>query len=185
MLLGLLGALWIGCAQGQENQDKQLRSPRATVRTLLTAITLSRGVPHRIEEAAASSGPARRLAEEDHPISARRPPRYRAGSGPALSDIDTSLIPDDIKEAAYVALLRPTGDGQRIALTRMPDGRWLFDPETVAQIPKLYAETQKRREEKNREAAALNVSVDFASPRATMRTLIEAYRHGNVQRVLA
>src|SRR5262249_36353710 len=67
---------------------------------------------------------------------------------------------------------------------RLPDGRWLFDRETVAQIPKLYAEAQKHLQDKNKEAASLNVSPDFASARATVRTLVNAFRHGDNERLL-
>src|SRR5262249_16164794 len=96
-------------------------------------------------------------------------------------DVDTELIPDEFNEAVYVF---PEGAGERIALQRLPDGRWLFDRETVAQIPKLYAEAQKHLQDKNKEAASLNASPAFASARATVRTLAAAYRRGDDNRIL-
>jgi MscS family membrane protein len=171
-VLSLLGASQI---RAQE-QAERYHSPRATVRTLLTTITLSRGVPQRIQEAAACLDLG------------GLPPNQRITGGILATQLESvlrargvaiDLIPDDSAGTEYVF-----SDGPRIGLKRMPDGRWLFDRETVAQIPKLHAETQKALQERNREAASLSVSPEHASPRATMRTLVEGLLRQHYKRVL-
>src|SRR5262249_7249714 len=150
--------------QAQEKQGDKHRSPRATVRTLLTDITAARGNPQMIQDAAACL---------------ELPPGQRNGGLLATQleailrarDVDTELLPEEIQEDVYVF---PDDPAHRIALRRMPDGRWLFDRETVAQIPKLYADAQKHLQDRNKEAAALNVSPDHASARATLRTFVTA-----------
>src|SRR6516164_6381392 len=105
---------------GQENQDGRHRSPRATVRTLLTSITVARANPQLIQG--------------------------------AVSCLDLSGLPANQKETAALLATRlegdvyvlPEGQGGRIALRKQKDGRWLFDRETVAQIPKLFADAQKQ-----------------------------------------
>jgi MscS family membrane protein len=162
---------------GQEKRERQ-RSPQATVRTLLTSITLARGVPHFIDDAVACLDLAGLPAEQ------KKTAGILATQLEAVLrslDVSTGLIPDEIEEAVYVL---PDRSGHRIGLRRLPDGRWVFDRETVAQIPKLYAETQKHRQDSNKEAAALQVSPDHASPRATTRALIEGFRHRDYRRIL-
>jgi MscS family membrane protein len=177
--LGFLLVLPGPVTQAQEKRDEQYRSPRATVRTLLTGITLAKRVPERMQEAIAC------LDLGGLPASQQSTAGLLATQLEAVlraRDVDTGLLPDDTKEAVYVL---PDGSGPRIALKRQPDGRWLFDRDTVAQIPKLYAQTQKHRQEQNREAASLSVSPEHASARATMRTFVEAYRRGDFERILA
>src|SRR5262249_43323619 len=96
-------------------------------------------------------------------------------------DVDTRLIADEVKDPVYVL---PDQSGERIALRRTPAGRWQFDRETVARIPKLYAESQKHRQERNKEVAALHVAPDHPSARATVRTMIDGLRRGDYERAL-
>jgi MscS family membrane protein len=162
--------------QAQEKHDEKFGSPRATVRTLLTTITMSRSRPQFIQEAAAC------LDLSGLPDNERKNGGLLATELEAVlvaRDIDTEKIPNDFKETIYIL-----PDGPRIALKRMDDGRWLFDRETVAAIPKLYADAQKQLQERNREAASLNVAPAFASPRATVRTLVDAYRRQDFERIL-
>jgi MscS family membrane protein len=178
LLAGLLFAL--AAPQGRGGEPPQrYRSPRATVRTLLTAITLARGgEPRRLEEAGACldlTGLPARQRNTGGVLATQLEAILRA------RDVDTEALPDNLEEAAYVL---PGKEAQRIALRRTPDGRWLFDRETVAQIPALFLETRKQRLESNREAAALNVSHDHASPRAAFRSLVEGYRRQDHDRIL-
>ena len=178
LLLGFLGVLPGPLTRAQEKQDNRHRSPRATVRTLLTVITLAREAPQRIGDAAAC------LDLSGLPANQKNTGGLLATQLEAIlraRGVDTDQLPDEMTEAVFVF---PDESGNRIALQRMPDGRWLFDRETVALIPKLYAETQKHRQDKNREAASLNVTPDYASPRATVRTLIEGYRRQDFSRIL-
>jgi MscS family membrane protein len=170
LLLGFPGRL----TQAQEGQQDKHRSPRATVRTLLTDITVARANPQMIQEAAACLD---------------LPPGERNGGLLATQleavlrarDVDTELLPDEVQGDVYVF---PDDPAHRIALHRMPDGRWLFDRDTIAQIPKLYADAQKHLQDRNKEAAALNVPPDHASARATIRTFVTAYRRQDLDRIL-
>lgn len=163
--------------QAQEKREERQRTPRATVRTLLVAIGVSRAHPEEIEEAASC------LDLSGLPADQRDPGLLARNLEAVLQarDIDTEAIPDAVQGDTYVL---PDAGGSRIGLKRQPDGRWLFDRETVAQIPKLYAEVQKRMQDKNKEMAALNVSPDFASARATVRTMVSSYNRGDFNRIL-
>jgi MscS family membrane protein len=174
LLLSLLGPM----AHAQEKRDELQRSPRATVRTLLTAITLSRGAPQRIQEAVSCLDLAG-MSDEQQKNAGLIASQLEAVLRSV--DVDTRQIPDEIKEAVYVL---PDPSGRRIALRRLPDGRWVFDRQTVAAVAKLYAETLKQRQDRNREAAALEVSPEHASPRATVRTLVDGFRSQDYQRIL-
>jgi MscS family membrane protein len=211
-------------AQGQQKQDETHRSPRATVRALLTAVLIAQEHPEVIKAAAACldlSGLPADQRETGSLLARQLETILRA------RDVDTQTLPDDGKGAGRTHLVAqvtavqgfvspgavppvvpqvavvlgiapfdpfalskgdvyvlPDGKEARIALRRMPDGRWLFDRETVAQIPKLYADAQKRLRERNREAASLNVNPDYASARATVRTLVNGYRRQDSGRIL-
>jgi MscS family membrane protein len=181
-LVSLIVFLWFLLpgmgARSQEKPDAKYRSPRATIRTLFSTITLSHTNPQLIAEAAAC------LDLEPQPAGHHNLSGLRATQLDAIlraHDLDTERIPEQVDGDTYEL---PDDHGSHIRLKRMPDGRWLFDRETVAQIPKLFEEAQKHLQEKNREAANLNVSPDYASPRATFRTLINGYRRLNYERVL-
>jgi MscS family membrane protein len=177
LLIGLLCGFPAPLTMAQDKADGKHRSPRATVRTLLTAITVAQANPQVIQDAAACldlGGPA-----ADQPNAGLLATQLEAVL--RARDVDTELIPDNPEGTVYVF---PEGNGQRIALARTPDGRWLFDRATVAAIPRLYAEAQKRLQEKNKEAAALSVSPEYASARATVRTLVNGYRRHDQGRIL-
>jgi MscS family membrane protein len=176
LLVAALVVLLQGPPIRAQEQAERYRSPRATVRTLLTTITLARGAPARFQEAASclDLGGLAAGQESIGGLLANQLESVLRARGVAIG-----LIPDDSAGTVYVL-----PDGPRIALRRMPGGRWLFDRETVAAIPKLYAETQKALQERNREAASLSVSPEHASPRATMRTFIEAFIRQDYRRIL-
>lgn len=162
----------------QQKRDDRQGSPRATVRTLLMSVTLARGAPNFIQEAVSCLDVSALPAEQ------QKTAGLLATQLEAVLrslDVDTQLIPDKVEEAVYVL---PDRSGHRLTLRRSPDGRWLFDRETVAKIPRLYAETQKYRQERNREAAALSVSPDHASARATVRTIVDGFRGRDYRRIL-
>jgi MscS family membrane protein len=173
-LFGLPGPL----ARAQEASEDKHRSPRATVRTFLTAITVARRDPQLIREAASCLDLSGLPADQQNgPLLATQLEAVLRGR-----DVDTELIPDQAAGTSYVF---PDGPGGRIALRRMPDGRWLFDRDTVARIPQLHAAAQKHLQDKNKAAADLNVTPEYASARATVRTLVVAYRRQDFDRVLA
>ncbi len=182
LLFALSLVLFVGrpaaALRAQEKPNEKYRSPRATVRTLFTAISLARGMPERIRDAVDC------LDLGGLPPNQQASAALRATELEAvlrISDLDTNLLPDESNEPVYVL---PDIRGQKLAMQRTPEGRWLFDRETVALIPRLYAEAQKQLQERNREAATLKVSPDHASPRATLRTIIDAYRRQDFPRIL-
>jgi len=177
--LGLLVAFHATFVSAQEKQDDKHRSPQATVRTLLTAITVARAHPQVIQEAAAC------LDVGGLPASQRHTAGLLASQLEAVlraKNVDSSQVPDESDGDSYVL---PGTSGQPIALRRMPDGRWLFDRETVAQIPKLYTEAQQQLMDKNKAAASLNVPPAYASARATVQTLLTGFRRQDYDRLLS
>ncbi len=167
-----------GAVHAQDKKDDKYRSPRATVRTLFMAVTVSQVYPQRVQDAADCldlSG----LSDEQ-----RQNAGVLASDLEAIlrsRDVDTERIADKVEGDVYVI---PDGQGQKIAMHRTAVGRWLFAPETVAAVPRYYAEVQKKLQEKNREAASLNVSPAYASPRATVYTLYLGFRRQDYNRIL-
>jgi MscS family membrane protein len=167
-----------GAVHAQDKKDDKYRSPRATVRTLFMAVTVSRVHPQRVQDAADCLDPSGMSDEQ------RKNAGVLAANLEAVlrsRDVDTDRLPDKVEGDVYVI---PDGQEQRIGLHRTADGRWLFDPETVAAVPRYYAEVLKKLQEKNREAASLNVSPAYASPRATVYTLFLGYRRQDYDRIL-
>ena len=176
MLALLILVEFCGMAYAQSTSDERYRSPRATVRTLFTAITVARGNPPAIagavaaldfgDKAPSTSEAALRATQLETVLRAR--------------DFDGESVPDSVEGPVWVF---PDWHGLRMGMQRQPDGRWLFDRETVALVPRLFAEAQARIQEKGKTAAELNVSPLYASPRATIYTLIEGYRRHDYQRI--
>ena len=172
LVLALLGA-----ARAQVPQAGKLGSPRATVQTLFAAVNASRQNPKYIAEGTAC------LDLGGLPAGTRDPDLLAVGLEEVLraADVCTERLPDDVAGDDYT-LSGP--DGGRIALHRQPDGRWLFDRDAVAQIPPMAAAARKVLQDRNKDAAALNVAPDVASPRAAFRTFLTNYFHGNADRTL-
>ncbi len=175
-LLALVFAMGLGTAVAQTltRAEEPYRSPRATVRTLYAAVNIARTNPPAISAAIAclDLGEAAIAAPESALLANQLDAVLRA------RDLDDALIPDDAHGTVYVF---PEWHGLRMAMQRQADGRWLFDRETTALIPRLFAEAQTRLQEKNKAAAELNVSPLYASPRATVRTMADAYRRQDYQ----
>ena len=178
MLLVLVFALGLGAAvaEAQTGVDGHYRSPRATVRTLFAAVSIARINPPAISAAITC------LDLGDRPVTAPESALLANQLEAVLRarDLDDALIPDVADGTVYVF---PEWHGLRMAMQRQPDGRWLFDRETTALIPRLFAEAQARLQEKNKAAAELNVSPLYASARATVRTMVDAYRRQDYPRL--
>jgi MscS family membrane protein len=167
-------------AHEDENQ-KRHNTPQKTVRTFFRAISMSQEAPHLIQ-----------VAEDclDLSGSAGQDPGLLAKHLEAIlsiKEIDTDLIPNTeavpgMDPNTYVLFDDPLLG--RVALERsgFDVQEWKFDPKTVAAIPKMWPVAQKRLQEKNKEAAALNISPDFASPRATFWTFTTAYYRHDLER---
>jgi MscS family membrane protein len=166
-----------GSARADEPRAEKLRSPRATVQTLFAAVGGARENPAYIKEATAC------LDLGGLPPDMRDPDLLAVQLEAALraADVTTERVPQDVSGDAC-ALAGP--DGGRIGLRRQPDGRWLFDQATVAQIPVMAAAARKVLQDRNKEAAALNVAPEVASPRAAFHTFLTAYFRGDSERTL-
>ncbi len=161
----------------QEARAEKRRTPRATVQTLLAAVSAARETPKYIDDATACLDLG------------GLPPGGRDGALLVFqleavlraAEVNTERIPEQVAGDEYV-LSGPQGG--RVGLRRQPDGRWLFDRDTVSRIPQMGGEAHKLLEEKNKQAAALNVSPEVASPRATFRTFLRSYFRGDSERAL-
>lgn len=149
-------------ARAQGPNDKY-KSPRATLRTLYTSIELVREDPRHIEDAAGclDLGERPQIKQYAGLLATKLEAILRA------KEVTSAMVPKETSDEIYTI---PDMGSHRLALRRTPDGRYLFDRDTVLSIPKVWAEVNKTLLEKNREAAALNVAPGFASPRATFRT---------------
>src|SRR5262245_12037986 len=93
--------LFLGLAPwtlAQKASDNLHRSPRATVRALLTAVTLARGAPHQIQTAVSCldlSGLSAAQRNNAGLLATHLEAILRA------TDVDTNLIPDDTDETVY------------------------------------------------------------------------------------
>jgi MscS family membrane protein len=176
-LASLFALLLLGCsADAQAEPPAKHQSPRITVQTLFAAVNGARQNPKYIDEAVA-------CLDLGGVATDQRDPALLALDLEAVlraACVNTEHLPEDVPGDTY-ALSGP--EGARIALRRQADGQWLFDRETVAQIPKMGAAARKILQEKNREAAALNVAPEVASPRATFRTFLTAYFNADSERI--
>src|SRR5665213_3548306 len=173
----VIALILLGAVQAEAPGADKPHSPRATVQTLFAAVNAARQNPKYIGEGTAC------LDLGGLPAGARDPDLLAVGLEEILraADVSTERLPDEVAGDVY-ALSGP--DGGRIALRRQSDGRWLFDRDTVAQIPPMAAAARKVLQERNKEAAALNVPPDVASPRAAFRTFLTNYFHGDAERTL-
>ncbi len=176
-LLALLILAAAGAVRADGPQADKLHSPRATVQTLFAAVSSARENPAHMHEAAACldmDGLPPELCDPDL-LAVQLESALRA------ADVTTERVPDEVAGDAFALA---GSDGGRISLRRQPDGRWLFDRETVAHIPTLAAAARKTLQDRNKEAAALNVAPEVASPRAAFRTFLTAYFRNDSERVL-
>jgi MscS family membrane protein len=177
--ISLLALTLFAASVAHAQQSEKRRSPRATVQTLYTAINAARQNPKYIDDAVACLDLSElALAPDQHD------PELDAVQLEAIlraADVNTDRIPEEVASDVFAL---PGPDGGRIGLRRKPDGRWLFDCETVAEIPKMGAAARKTLQDRNKEAAALNVAPEIASPRATFRTFLTANFHGDPDRAL-
>ena len=161
----------------EQSANKQ-NSPRATVQTLYAAISGARKNPRSIADAVACLDLGGLPADHGDPSRMA----LQLESVLRAVDLSTETIPDEIAGDLYTVL---GPESNHIALRRQADGRWLFDRETVAQIPKMATAARKILQDKNKDAASLNVAPEVSSPRATFRTFLTAYVRGDNERLSA
>jgi MscS family membrane protein len=153
--------------------DPRYRTPRATVRTFLVAMNLTEDDPTKIEEAALcldlSGIPPRqggRLAFELEYI-------LRSTNMP------TWVIPEDVESAECTI-----SESKEIKLTlrRMADGRWLFDSQTLKDLPRMRVALWQRGLAAGQGKEQGDVPADFRSPFAIAHTFFEAFKKGDLDR---
>jgi MscS family membrane protein len=156
-----------------DEPDPRFRSPRATMRTLYTAIEMAREDPRFIAGAAEcldlSSNP--KAAAYGGLLATKLEAVLRA------KEVLTSSVRNESDQETYTI---PDTPGVTLTMKRLPDGRYLFecDKDAIQAISKAWADSQKVLADRNREAASLNVPLDYASPRATFRSFLTAiHRH--------
>jgi MscS family membrane protein len=166
-----------GLARAQAEPAAKCCSPRATVQTLFAAVGAAREKPRFIKEATACLDLGGRAPGQRDPdlLAIELEAVLRA------ADVNTERIPEEAEGDVYAL---PGPEGGRIGLRRQPNGRWQFDRETVARIPHMGAAARAILQARNKEAAALNVAPEVASPRATFRTFLSAYFRGDGERAL-
>lgn len=146
------------------------QSPRATVRTLLVSVEAAKENPAMIADAVVCL---------DLPPGANG--EKLAGQLEAVllaNGVDTSKLPETTDEATYVVANTPE---YHLALRRLDDGRWVFDRETLAEVPRMYAERQNALQGRPPEMLDPNLAAEFSSPRATFSTFFEAFARDDLE----
>src|SRR5262249_327180 len=146
-ILALTLSAAVGTALAAEQPDARYRSPRATVRTLYMAVEMAREDPRYIADAAGclDLGTMPKAAPDAGLLATKLEWILRA------KEVLTSVLPRETEAETFEI---PDTNGFRLALKRMPDGRYLFDQETVKGISKAWSEVQKTLADKNRDAAS-------------------------------
>jgi MscS family membrane protein len=152
--------------------DPRFRSPRATVRTFLIAMNLAEEDPHRIEEAVAC-------------LDLSGLPSQRDGGRLAFSlefilrstNIPTIVIPDN--EDGNVCTI---GENKDVMLTlhRVGDGRWLFDSNTLQNLPKMRLFLWQRDIAAGLGKETGEVPTEFRSPYAMFHTFMDSIKKGDL-----
>jgi MscS family membrane protein len=151
--------------------DPRYASPRATVRTFLIAMNLTEDDPHKIDEAIACldlSG-----------IPAQHRGRFAFELEFILRSINmpTTVIPDEVDGAECTIT-----ESKEIKLTlrRMSDGRWLFDSQTLKDLPRMRLALWQRALAAGQGKEIGDVPADFRSPFAFVQTFIQAFKKGDL-----
>lgn len=150
-----------------------LASPRATMRTFLLALNEAKDKPARINDAIACLDLSK-ISDADRVTLA---PKLAEQLGAVIQAIgvQTDVIPDTTEGKPYVF---SSAKGQKILMSLGADHRWRFTPETVAQVPAMYADVRKAA---MAEPPKRTTSVDaaYGTPRATMQTFLAAAEKGD------
>lgn len=172
MLLLLVGHSSVDGAR--PDVDPRFQSPRATVRTFLISMNLAEEDPTRIEDAIAC------LDLSNVPIDRRGGGRYAFELEYILrsTNIPSNLVPDHLDSATC-----EIGQGEiRLRLKRMPDGRWLFDGDTIRDLSRMRLQLWERSAAEVKGKDTADVASEFRSPYAMYRTYAEALKSGNLDK---
>jgi MscS family membrane protein len=153
--------------------DPRFRSPQATVRWFLASVNAGEDDTAHLKDAAACLD-----------MSAL-PPERREGERLAFElervlnwlKMPTRLITDQPEGTQFTIGEKPE---LQVKLTRQPDGRWLFDKDTVAALPSLGVTLYRQASEapppkENNEAAG-----EYQTPQSMLRSYLAAVKSGNL-----
>lgn len=153
--------------------DPRYHSPRATVRTFLAAINATTETPTRIKDAIAcldlSEAPTGgfdmgRLAFQlEHVLRSLR--------------IPTLLIPEAVSGSEYTLGDQPEF---KITLRRGADGRWLFDSQTIKDLPRMRMALHRKAMTAPPHDLDDDVPSDFRSPNAMFLFYMTAMKKGDI-----
>jgi len=161
-----------------------LRSPATMVQEFLLAIGEVEKKPERMTDAVRcldlsalqQADPA--AAEKQAPLLAKQLEQIID----ALLNVHGKSLEEIPAEPDDVVVVFPADGDIRLALARSNDGCWRFSAATVAAIPQwseAVSEAKEKEEEQTpRDEVAEGVPPGFRSPRATMRTFMEAMSEG-------
>ncbi len=147
--------------------DPRYSSPRATARTFLIAMNLAEDDPPKIDEATACldlSG-----------LPARHHGRYAFELEFILRSINmpTTVIPDEVDRAECTIT---ESKEIKLGLRRMADGRWLFDSQTLKDLPRMRLALWQRALAAGQGKEIGDVPADFRSPYAMVHTFADAFK---------
>lgn len=159
--------------QPATDQDRQrFGSPQATARTLLRALDQIQDRPEQVIDA------VRCLDLSNLPDVTTGEMRIRAeqfGRVVQFLRLQLETLPDRTQEEVVVW---HQSEGFRIALAVQEDGRWLFDAQTVAEIPQMLGRMQQAATTRPVVEPVPNVPQRFSSARRTMRAFFDAAHAG-------
>ena len=151
--------------------DPRYGSPRATARTFLIAMNLAEDDPHKVDEATACldlSG---------------IPPRQRGRLALELEfilrsiNMPTVVIPDEVDRPECTIT---ESKEIKLSLRRMADGRWLFDSQTLKDLPRMRLALWQRALAAGQGKEIGDVPADFRSPFAMVHTFADAHKKGDL-----
>ncbi len=166
--------------QSQPAREDPLRSARSTMQHFLVAVAEADKTPERIEDAIACldlSDIPQDQRDERGALIAHQLAEIIERIGVVLE-----AIPDDPAAGPFVVHEQ---EDRRIELARGPDGRWRFTRDTVRAVPLMYAALVKAASTQPEPQVDTRVPAAFRTPRATMRTFLEAVTEGDLRTAAA
>ena len=175
-------------ATGPSLADDPRRSPATMVGEFLRALNESEKTPKRMRDAVKCLNFGKLRKTDPEAVAQQGPVLARQ-----LEEIIEALlnnygksrdeIPREPEGDVVYFPAEPTDNGIQLQITRNPEGLWRFSEETLAAVPTFLQAIKQTRTEETRETpkdeAAATVPPAYRTPRATMRTFLEAMSAGD------